>query len=85
MTDLHRHIRAKIRQLQAEERRGDRPGRVSPSRTGVFCAPITFCLNSLVLQRSIRTMSGITLLLVFVSLYALLIVLMVLFARQTGR
>jgi hypothetical protein len=29
-------------------------------------------------------MSGITLLLVFVSLYALLIVLMVLFARQTG-
>jgi hypothetical protein len=30
-------------------------------------------------------MSGITLLLVFVSLYALLIVLMVLFARQTGR
>jgi transcriptional regulator with XRE-family HTH domain len=32
MTDLHPHIRAKIRQLQAEERRGDRPGRVSPSR-----------------------------------------------------
>jgi hypothetical protein len=29
-------------------------------------------------------MSGITLLLVFVSLYALFIVLMVLFARQTG-
>jgi hypothetical protein len=32
ITDLHPHIRAKIRQLQAEERRGDRPGRVSPSR-----------------------------------------------------
>ena len=32
MTDLHPHIRAKIRQLQAEERGGDRPGRVSPSR-----------------------------------------------------
>ncbi|HZN29174.1 MAG TPA: hypothetical protein VFB88_07400, partial [Xanthobacteraceae bacterium] len=30
MTDLHPRIRAKIRQLQAEERRGDRPGRVSP-------------------------------------------------------
>ena len=30
-------------------------------------------------------MSGITLLLVFLGLYALLIVLMVLFARQTGR